>query len=328
LARCYGWKKKKVSNILRGVYMQNLITTLGSIFEDQINIILPHEHVFVDLRTPDQPGYAEALSADVVRLMAPELRKASSVGIGALVECSTVGVGRRVDILLNVSRAANFPIVVPTGIYREPWVPEWAHRASQEELYIWMRGELLGNIDGTGVQAGFIKLSAGDDGLTTTETKILKAAARAAFDAGATIGSHTIRGRVVRDQVTILEEAGLPLQQFVWIHASAEPDMQINLEMARKGVWVEYDFVGQGEEKDDDILRRVQTMLDAGLGGKVLLSMDAGWYDPAQPGGGQPRSWDYFSTTFIPKMHAAGIPAEWVKRLTQTNPFQAFARQT
>jgi phosphotriesterase-related protein len=307
--------------------MRALITTLGSVLESQVDIILPHEHVFVDLRTSDQPGYAEALSADVSALMVPELRKASAAGIGAMVECSTVGVGRRVDILLNVSRAANFPIVVPTGIYREPWVPEWAHRATEDELSIWMKGEILGNINGTGVKAGFIKLSAGDEGLTETETRILRAAANVASETGTTIGSHTISGRVVRDQAKILEHSGLPLDQFVWIHASAEPDVEINLEMARQGMWIEYDFVGQGEENDADILRRLQKMLDTGLGSKVLLSMDAGWYDPAQPGGGLPRSWDYFATDFIPKMQSAGIGAEWVRRLTHTNPFHAFARR-
>ena len=38
-------------------------------------MILPHEHVFVDLRTPDQPGYGQAEAADVVALMAPEIER-------------------------------------------------------------------------------------------------------------------------------------------------------------------------------------------------------------------------------------------------------------
>ncbi|MFA9406836.1 MAG: esterase, partial [Anaerolineales bacterium] len=40
--------------------MTRLITTLGPIASDQLGMILPHEHVFVDLRTWDQPGYAQA----------------------------------------------------------------------------------------------------------------------------------------------------------------------------------------------------------------------------------------------------------------------------
>ena len=40
--------------------MAQLITTLGPLDASDLGMILPHEHVFVDLRTWDQPGYAEA----------------------------------------------------------------------------------------------------------------------------------------------------------------------------------------------------------------------------------------------------------------------------
>lgn len=54
----------------------NLFTTLGPRRSDEPGMILPHEHVFVDLRTWDQPDYAQAETADVIALMAPELIKA------------------------------------------------------------------------------------------------------------------------------------------------------------------------------------------------------------------------------------------------------------
>jgi len=200
--------------------------------------------VFVDLRTWDQPGYAEADPAHVVALMAPEIEAARAVGVSAIVECSTVGVGRRPDIDLAVSRATGFPLVVPTGIYREPWVPAWAHEWSEDALVDWMEAELSDEIAGTGVRAGWIKLSAGDDGLTATETKILRAAARAAKTTNSVIGSHTIRGRVVRDQLAIIESAGLGLDRFIWIHTQAEPDVGLHLEVARRGAWIEYDAIG------------------------------------------------------------------------------------
>ena len=63
-------------------------------------------------------------------------------------------------------------------------------------------------IEGTGVPAGWIKLSAGDDGMTECEEKVLRAAAYAAAASNAVIGSHTIRGRVVKDQVSLIEGAG------------------------------------------------------------------------------------------------------------------------
>lgn len=117
--------------------MKHLRTTLGPKSKSELGMILPHEHVFVDLRTPDQPGYAEAEAEHVVRLMAPEIEKIKKLGVTALVECSTGGVGRRADIDLAVSLATDFPIVVPTGNYREPWIPNGSamHRKSS-----WRRG--------------------------------------------------------------------------------------------------------------------------------------------------------------------------------------------
>ena len=302
-----------------------LITTLGPRRADELGLILPHEHVFVDLRTCDQPGYAQGDAADVIRLMGPGIAKAQAAGVTALVECTPVGVGRRADILRAVSESTGLPLVVPTGIYREPWVPPWAHAASEDELYAWMRGELEGTIEDSGVQAGWIKLSAGDDGLTECETKILRAATRAAAATGSVIGSHTIRGRVVRDQLEIIEAGGYTPERFVWIHAQVEPEFELNLEMAQRGAWIEYDSIGN-EATEAEIMDRIRRLLDAGLGGQVLLSHDRGWYDPAQPGGGTPKPWTYLSECFVPKLRAIGLDGATINKLTGENPFLAFAR--
>src|ERR1044071_8711580 len=151
--------------------MVQLITTLGPKRADELGLILPHEHVFVDLRTWAQLGYAQAEIADVVALMGPEIARAQAAGVTALVKCSTVGVGRRPDILKAVSDATGLPLVVPTGVYREPWIPPWIQAATAAEL--------------------------------TTN---------------AVIGSHTIRGRVVRDQLRIIEDVGYGPERFIWIH--------------------------------------------------------------------------------------------------------------
>jgi phosphotriesterase-related protein len=303
-----------------------LITTLGPKNADELGLVLPHEHVFVDLRTSDQPGYAEADAADVIALMAPELERAQRDGVTAIVEASTVGVGRRADILKAVSAVTQFPLVLPTGIYREPWIPAWAHRASEDELHDWMLRELNEGIETTGVPAGWIKLSAGDDGLTAAETKILRAAGRAAAATGSAIGSHTVKGRVVRDQLGILESVGHAADRFIWIHTQAEPDVDLHLEIARRGAWIEYDAIGSDEFDDAFFVRAVRLVLDAGMGGRLLLSQDRGQYDPAQPRGGTPRPYTYLSERFVPVLRATGLDDAAIGELTRTNPFAAFAR--
>jgi phosphotriesterase-related protein len=306
--------------------MPHLMTTLGPITEAEAGLILPHEHIFVDLRALDAPGFGQADEADVVRLMAPELERARAAGVGVLVECTPEGVGRRVDLVAAVSRATHFPVVVPTGIYREPWVPAWAYAASQEQLRAWMLGELEGFIAGTGVQAGWVKLSAGDNGLTAAETKILRAAAHAATAGGAAIGSHTIRGRVVRDQLAIQVQEGFPASRFISIHAQAEPDFALNLEVARMGAWISYDGIGW-QDDDTMYIDRIQGMLAAGFGGQLLLSHDRGWYSPAEPGGGTPKPFTYLTESFLPKLRAAGVAEADIARMTHANPFKAFARE-
>ncbi|NKM58977.1 esterase [Rhizobium anhuiense] len=304
--------------------MKYLRTTLGPKSKSELGMILPHEHVFVDLRTPDQPGYAEADIEDVVRLMAPEIERIKKLGVTALVECSTGGVGRRADIDLAVSLATDFPIVVPTGNYREPWIPEWVRHASEKELEVWMLRELTEQIDETGFQAGWIKLSAGDDGMTALETKILRAAARAAAQTDAVIGSHTIRGRVVMDQLDVIEAEGYRADRFISIHTQEEKDFAYNVAVAERGAWIEYDHVGRSE--DNEVADLVIKVLEAGCGGRLLLSHDRGWFDPALPMGGTPKPYTHLSTVLLPELKRRGVDDRILMRLTHDNPFEAFAR--
>lgn len=306
--------------------MTTLQTTLGAFTADQLGLILPHEHIFVDLGPVEAESYRFADTADVIRVMAPEIAKIKQQGVTALVECTPVGVGRRADIDLAVSQATHFPVVLPTGIYREPWVPPWAQAASEEQLAEWMLGELMEGIEACGVPAAWIKISAGDDGITDTERKILRAAARAGATTNAIIGSHTIRGRVVREQLAILEAAGYTADRFIWIHTQAEPDFTLHLEMAQRGAWIEYDAIGSSSFDDNTCITWLQQLLDAGYGDKVLLSHDRGWYDPSKPGGGVPQPYTYLCEQFLPKLRATGLDESTITQLTHGNPFRAYAR--
>jgi phosphotriesterase-related protein len=278
------------------------------------------------MRGANHPEQGDADLDAVVALMAPELVRAREAGVAAIVVCTPVGVGRRADIELAVSRAGGLPLVVPTGVYREPWIPAWVFAASEGELRDWMVGELLDEIGNTGVRAAWIKLSAGDDGLTATEAKVLRAAAAAGAATGAAIGSHTVRGRVALDQLEIIERAGYDPGRFIWIHAQNEPDLALHATIARRGAWIEYDAIGSSPGTDEAYLAHVHRMLDDGFGDQVLLSHDRGWYDPAKPGGGQPRPFTYIADTFLPKLRDSGVAAPVIETLTRANPFGAFAR--
>ncbi len=305
--------------------MAQLWTTLGALSAGEVGAMLPHEHIFVDLGPIAAGSYRLATPEQVVPVMAPELTKIAAQGITALVECTPVGVGRRADIDLAVSQAANFPVVLPTGVYREPWVPRWVVEASEDALYAWMLSELTAGIEETGVRAAWIKVSAGDDGITDTERKILAAAARAGAATGAMIGSHTIRGRVVREQLDLIEAKGYSAQRFIWIHTQAEPDTALHLEMARRGAWLEFDAIGSEHLSDEWFVAAVERMLDAGYGEQLLLSQDRGWYDPSKPNGGPVKPFTHFMASFVPRL-AERCDAATLAQLIRHNPFAAYAR--
>ncbi len=124
-----------------------LTTTLGSKGAAELGRILPHEHVFLDLRRWDEPGHAAADTEDVVAHVYPAIRRARAAGITAIVEPTTLGVERRADILRAVSEATGMPLLAPTGVYREPWIPPWMHAAGMRAAGMgrprdWMVGEL------------------------------------------------------------------------------------------------------------------------------------------------------------------------------------------
>ena len=305
--------------------MTHLYTTHGKLKREDLGFILPHEHIFVDLRTPDVPGQGEAELQPVIDLMKPELDKIKAQGVTALVECTPEGVGRRSDLVAAVAQAADFPVVLPTGIYREPWVPDWALLADQETLTDWMRRELVNGIHDTNIPAGFIKLSAGDNGLTETEETILRAAIHAAQPTNAVIASHTINSWVVEQQIAVMQSENFDLSRFIWVHAQVDT-LESNLKLAPLGLWIEYDNINDDAEHNAEIIRRIQALCEAGFADKILLSMDRGWYDPAQPGGGTPMPFTVLADIFLPQLRASGFGEEAIQQLIADNPFNAFSR--
>src|SRR5262245_55715267 len=94
-----------------------LICTDGLYGPADAGLILPHEHIFTDLRGPEMKGYGQAEEADVARVMRPLLDAAKRAGVSTIIECTTIGVGRNIPIVARLGHSAEVHIVVPTGVY-------------------------------------------------------------------------------------------------------------------------------------------------------------------------------------------------------------------
>lgn len=92
-----------------------LVTTLDAVAQPSEGVILPHEHAFVDLRTPGTPGHAEADTAAVVALMAPIVRAAKSAGVAAPGSSSTTLGARTATRARAICSSAASTTGWPTG---------------------------------------------------------------------------------------------------------------------------------------------------------------------------------------------------------------------
>jgi phosphotriesterase-related protein len=118
------------------------------------------------------------------------------------------------------------------------------------------------------------------------------------------------------------------LTRFVWVHANLEPDPALHLEAARRGTYVEFDAIGAEWQSQTAMVDHTLALIEAGRAENVLLSHDAGWYDPSQPDGqpeGGIRGFTALVEEFIPALRARGVTEELIHLITVTNPAQAFA---
>ena len=304
-----------------------LHTLTGPVLDNDLQLVLPHEHIFVDLRGPMVPDYAQAEPDDVIHLMKPYLDAAWTAGVTAFMECTPPGVGRNLTILRRVAEITPIRLLTPTGIYREAFTPLAMRNLGVEVLAdIWIR-ELAEGIDGTPVKAGFIKLAMSDNGPTDIEIRNLEAAAIASRATGAVIASHTSNGSIMQVELRVLEKAGLNLDRFIWVHADAEPNPAFHLEAAKRGAYVEIDAIGARPDPTAQ-LNYTSTLIDSGYTDRILLSHDAGWYEPGKPDGrpsGGVRGFTALVEDFLPQLRIRGVKEDIIRQITVNNPFQAFA---
>lgn len=304
-------------------------TVKGDVAADSLGLVLPHEHLFVDLRGPLVEGYGVADPEAVWPVMKPYLDAIEAIGVTAFVDCAPMGVGRNIGVLRYLAERTPIHIIAPTGVYKEGFIPADLLDVSAEYLTdLWVR-ELAEGMDGTDSKAGFIKVALVDNGPTEIEIRNLKAAAAASLQTGAVVASHTIGGKAARQEMDILEGVGLDLRRFIWVHAHTEPDGAVHIEAAKRGAWVEFDAVGaENWHPQDALLDAVVELIEAGYADHILLSHDAGYYHPGLPGGEPPggfRGYTALFEQFIPALKGRGVSEETVRLMTVTNPAQAYA---
>jgi len=303
-----------------------IMTVNGPIKTENTGIWLTHEHILVDFIGADSISPSRYDRVTVISRALPFLKKAKQMGCGTFVECTPEFLGRDPLILKALSDSAGINILTNTGYYganNNKYIPSSYLNLSAEELSKKWIKEWEGGIGNTGIEPGFIKIAVNRDSLSEFHSTLVRAAALAHLETGLTIASHTGPAIPAFQEIEILKGEGVSPEAFIWVHASGEKDLLRLADAASMGVWISLDNLN--DDNSEKLISTMKLLKEKGVLNKVLISHDAGWYDPAKENGGDFRGYNTMFEKLIPKMKEDGFTGEEIEQVFVKNPSLAYA---
>jgi phosphotriesterase-related protein len=301
-------------------------TVSGKISPDEMGLTLIHEHILVDFIGADSTGYHRWDKDSVVQRVLPFLEEIKSKGVKTIIECTPSYLGKDPVLLQKLTDLTGIRFLTNTGYYGAvagKYLPEHAFTETAIELASRWIKEFEDGIEGTGVIPGFIKISVNEgDELSEEDQKLVMAAAITHLETGLLIVSHTGPWNTAKAEIDVLQESGVDVSNFVWVHAQAEKDFANYLIAAEYGVWISLDGIAWDVPGHLD---RFVYCKENGILDRVLLSHDAGWYSPGEPNGGDFIGFTALFDELIPLLKEKGFTQKELDLMLIKNPAKAFS---
>ena len=297
----------------------------GSFPMDSMGLTLIHEHMLVDFIGADSISSERWNRDSVAAKVLPFLLEVKKYGVRTILDCTPSYLAKDPLLLKSLSEKSGIRILTNTGFYGAvggKYLPEFVQTESAEQIAKRWIDEYENGIEGTGIKPGFIKISVNEaDTLSETDQKLVQAAGLTHQQTGLTIASHTGTWKTAVQEVRILQDMGVDPSTFVWVHAQNEPDFKNYQAAAKLGVWISLDGIGWAV---DPYVERLLFAKEKGFLEQILISHDAGWYDPAKPSGGEFQPFTNIFEKLIPILNEKGFSqADWNQLLIE-NPKSAF----
>jgi len=305
-------------------------TVRGPVPADDLGFTLPHEHTYIDLwLIPGKFDYAGQIRNEDI--LVAELAEFVRLGGRTLVDLTLPGVGRDPLAVRRLAERTGLNIVLGTGFYREPYYPpeSMIDRRSVESLAEEMVREITIGIGETGIRAGIIgEIGVDKTWVSAQEERVCRAAGRAQSQTGLTITTHSVRSRVGLDQLRLFESEGADPARVVIGHCDWMPDLRYYMEIIDTGASVEFDGFGHTDTLtvglESALLELILELLHAGHESQILFSQDVCYAENLQQFGG--KGYSFLQESVLPKLLAAGVPAEVLHTITVENPRRLLSR--
>lgn len=249
-------------------------TVLGLVDPVKLGLTLPHEHLFIDVRSGwretqgKQEKYYDKqvdftnlywvrsntqcskdnLILDDEKVAILETMRFKEIGGGTIVDVTPKNLGRNAVGLLNVSIATGLNIVMGTAYYFESTMgPEMDERTEQDIANEFV-GEMTLGVGKKLVKAGIIGELGCSWPLGKKEIKVLRAAALAQQQTGAVISVHPgFNEKAPFEIIDILTDAGAKPERIIIGHISLAFPIEADrarLDLAGRGCYLEWDLFG------------------------------------------------------------------------------------
>lgn len=298
----------------------------GPVSIDSLGLTLIHEHMLVDFIGADSIHPDRWNRDSVVAKVLPYLLEVKKYGVRTILDCTPSYLAKDPPLLKELSERSGIQILTNTGFYGAvagKYLPEFVQTETAEQLAERWIDEFENGIEKTGIKPGFIKISVNEaDTISAMDQKLVKAAGLTHQKTGLTIASHTGTWKTAAQEVRILQEMGVEPSEFVWVHAQNEPDFNNYREAAKLGVWISLDGIGWAV---DPYIDRLLFAKEQGFLNRILISHDAGWYDPAKPNGGEFQPFTNIFEKLIPVLNQRGFTDQDWDLLLKSNPKKAFS---
>lgn len=296
-------------------------TVTGPVPADALGVTLPHEHVFINL-VREYRGDGLLNDEDLLRA---ELARFADRGGTTLVDCTSDDIGRDPRALRRMSRATGLNIVMGCGHYRDPYFDQLRmDRMSADQQAEEIVGDLTEGVGGTDVRAGIIgEIGSDKQYISAAEERSFRAAARAQVRTGVPIMTHAARWPVGTDQLDILESEGADPGNVIIGHCDMVSIPEYHLELARRGVFVEFDTIRGESEYDSEVrVEWIMSLVSAGYLSRILISQDICLRSLLHKMGGP--GYAFVLEDFVPRLGRAGLNDEEIACITTGNIRRAF----
>ncbi|MFK4083151.1 phosphotriesterase [Kribbella sp. NPDC020789] len=294
-------------------------SVVGELEPGRLGVCDSHDHLF--FRSALLPGQ----ELDDASAAVAEVREFAAAGGQAIVQWTPHGLGRRAELLPEISHQTGVSLIAATGLHRAEHYPEEFVAQVRPRLAEIFHRELTVGIGNSSVRAGLIKVAGGFHRLDEHARFVMTAAAEAHRSTGAPIAIHHELGSAADAVLDLLVDTlGVPPTSVILGHLNRFPDSRAHRELARRGAWLAFDGPSRANNATDPhLLDCLAALLDAGYGDRLLLGGDT-TTAKARGATGEGPGMSFLLTTLRPRI-TREFGADAAEAIFVKNPARAFA---